>query len=575
MSEHLSVTVGQHSDKGRKALNQDFHGALIPRKPLLAAKGVAVALADGISSSAVSQEASESAVRSFLEDYYCTSDAWGVKRSAQQVISATNSWLHTQSQRGPDRFDKDRGYVCTLSAMVIKSTTAHLFHVGDSRIYRVHAHALEQLTEDHRRQVSPDQSYLSRALGVNNTIEIDYLSFALEKGEIFLLATDGVGDYVDSAMVQQALASHKNDLDAAARAITQAAYERGSTDNLTAQLVRIDALPTHNLDELKQQRNLLTLPPVLEARAVFDGYQIVREIHASSRSHIYLAIDTETGQQVALKTPSTDLQADPAHLERFHLEEWIARRIDSPHVLKPRAPERERQYLYVVMEYIEGQTLAQWMRDHPAPDLATVRALIGQLAKGLQAFHRTDMLHQDLRPANIMIDANGTVKIIDFGSTRVAGLADLGGPNEPEHLLGTAQYTAPEYFLGEGGTARSDLFSLGVIAYQMLTGKLPYGATVARTRTRAQQRKLVFNTPMIGNRPLPTWIAGALRKAVHPDPLKRHEDVAEFAYDLHHPNRDFLQRRSPPLMERNPVAFWQGVCVVLFFALLMSLAYHR
>ena len=572
MSGQLRVAIGQHSDKGRKPVNQDFHGAWVPRDALLASKGIAVALADGISTSAVSQEASESAVRGFLDDYYCTSDAWSVKRSAQRVIAATNGWLHAQSQRGPDRFDKDRGYVCTFSAMVIKSTTAHLFHVGDSRIFRLHPHALEQLTVDHRLHISAEKTYLSRALGVNAAVEIDHRSFAVEVGEVYLLATDGVYEFVDAAVVQSALNAHGKDLEAAAKAIVEAAFARGSADNLTVQLVRIEALPTHDLSELAEQRQTLEMPPILEARAEFDGYKIVRELHASSRSHIYLATDLATGHQVALKTPSIDLQNDPAHLERFLLEEWIAQRIDNPHVLKPCPPDRVRRYLYVVMEYIEGQTLAQWMQDHPAPDLATVRALIDQLAKGLQAFHRMDMLHQDLRPANIMIDATGTLKIIDFGSTRVAGLAELTGPGEPEHLLGTAQYTAPEYFLGESGTARSDLFSLGVIAHQMLTGKLPYGAAVARTRTRADQRKLVYDAPLVNNRPLPEWFVGALRKAVHPDPFKRQEDVAEFAYDLCHPNRAFLQRRSPPLIERNPVGFWQGVSLVLLIALLMSLA---
>lgn len=570
----LTVSVGQHSDKGRKDVNQDFHGACIPSALLLNTKGVAIALADGISTSAVSQEASESAVRGFLADYYCTSDAWSVKRSAQRVLAATNAWLHAQTQRSPHRFDMDRGYVCTLSAMVIKSTTAHLFHVGDSRMYRLHAHALEQLTEDHRVRVSQEQSYLSRALGANATLELDYRSLPVEAGDIYVLATDGVCEHLDASLIQQALSAHPDDLDAAAQAVVQAAYQRGSEDNLTVQLVRVDALPAHDLHEISQQRASLALPPVLAARAVFDGYQIVRELHASSRSHLYLAVDTESGKHVALKTPSIDLQDDAAYLDRFLMEEWIARRVDSPHVLRPCAPQRARQFLYVAMEYIEGQTLAQWMIDHPAPDLATVRGIVEQVAKGLQAFHRMDMLHQDLRPANIMIDATGTVKIIDFGSTRVAGLVEISAPNAPDPLLGTAQYTAPEYFLGESGSPRSDLFSLGVIAYQMLTGKLPYGAVVARTRTRAEQRQLVYDTLQAGPSPLPAWVDGALRKAVHPDPLKRYEDASEFVYDLGHPNRAFLLRRHPPLIERHPVAFWQGVSLLLLLALLLALARH-
>src|SRR3982751_5876364 len=137
MSAELKISVGQHSDKGRKPVNQDFHGVLFPKEPLLSLKGVAVLLCDGISSSSVSSVASESTVKSFLTDYYCTSESWSVKTSAHRVIAATNSWLHAQTRRSDHRYEQDKGYVCTLSALVIKGSVAHLFHVGDSRIYRV------------------------------------------------------------------------------------------------------------------------------------------------------------------------------------------------------------------------------------------------------------------------------------------------------------------------------------------------------------------------------------------------------------------------------------------------------
>ncbi len=153
MPRELKISVGQHSDKGRKPTNQDFHGVLFPKEPLLSLKGIAVVLADGISSSNVSRIASESTVKGFLTDYYCTSESWSVKTSAQRVIAATNSWLYSQTRRSQHAYDKDKGYVCTLSAMVIKARAAHLFHVGDSRIYRVAGHGLEQLTEDHRVDV--------------------------------------------------------------------------------------------------------------------------------------------------------------------------------------------------------------------------------------------------------------------------------------------------------------------------------------------------------------------------------------------------------------------------------------
>ena len=119
MRRELQISVGQHSDKGRKPSNQDFHGVLFPKEPLLSLKGVAVVLCDGISSSSVSRIAAESTVKSFLTDYYCTSESWSVKTSAQRVIDATNSWLHSQTRRSHAE-DADRGYVCTLNVVVLK-----------------------------------------------------------------------------------------------------------------------------------------------------------------------------------------------------------------------------------------------------------------------------------------------------------------------------------------------------------------------------------------------------------------------------------------------------------------------
>jgi len=568
MGRHLKVAVGQYSDKGRKELNQDFHGVAMPREPQLSAKGIAIALADGISSSAVSQEAAQSAVTGFLEDYYCTSDAWSVRKSGEHVLTATNSWLHSQTQHSQHRYDRERGYVCTFSAVVIKSTTAHLFHVGDARIYRLRGSELTQLTEDHRVRVSSAQSYLARALGMDRNLDIDYQALQLAVGDLLLLATDGVYEYIDAACIRSTV-DGSADLDAAARTIAEIALQCGSVDNLTIQLVRVDVLPDPGANEIYRQLSDLPCPPLLEARSEFEGYQIVRVIKRSARSHIYLASDRESGERVVLKTPSTDMQANPAALERFLLEEWIARRINNAHVLRPCAHTRQRQSIYVVTEYIEGQTLAQWMIDNPKPELAVVRGLLEQIAKGLQAFHRLEMVHQDLKPDNILIDTTGTVKIIDFGATRVAGLEEADTSIEQINLLGAALYAAPEYFLGEQGSVRSDLYSLGVIAYQMLSGSFPYGTQVPKTRTKAAQKKLVYKSVLNEEREIPAWIDDAIRKAVEPDPFARYEEISEFIYDLHHPNRIFLNKTRPPLIERNPVIFWKGVSFALMLALIV------
>lgn len=572
MPAELRISLGQCSDKGRKPANQDFHGALIPNEPLLSLKGIAVVIADGISSSNVSHIASESAVRSFLTDYYCTSESWSVKTSAQRVLAAANGWLHSQTRRSQYAYDKDKGYVCTLSALVIKSTTAHIFHAGDCRVYRLAGNTLEQMTDDHRVIVSSEQTYLGRALGINPQIEIDYRAVPIEKGDVFLLATDGVYEHLSGGLMAAAVRDHAADLDGAARLIVDEALERGSQDNLTVQIVRIDDLPNREASEVFQPSSELPLPPLLEARTIFDGYRIVRELHASHRSHIYLAVDTDTDALVGIKIPSIDLRDDPAYLKRFMMEEWVARRIDSPHVLKPCQPSRKRNFLYVTMEFIEGQTLRQWMIDHPRPDLETVRSIVEQIAKGLRAFHRKEMLHQDLRPDNIMIDKTGTAKIIDFGATKIAGVAEAAPPNMESDVLGTAQYTAPEYFRGDGGSPRSDLFSLGVIAYQMLTGRLPYRAHLAQARTASQFRTVKYQPASDENRDIPPWMDAALRRAVHIDPAKRYDSLSEFVFDLRHPNQNYLNASAPPLIERNPNLFWKCATAMLALIIIVLLA---
>lgn len=571
MKTQLRISLGQHTDTGRKPGNQDCHGCYLPAQPQLHLKGVALAMADGISTSDVSHIASETAVKSFLDDYFCTSEAWSVRHSVEQVLTATNAWLYSQTRSSPSRYERDRGYVCTLSVLVLKATTAYLFHAGDTRIYRLRDQALEQLTNDHRLWVAKDKSYLSRALGVEPRVEFDHLALPLRVGDVFLLATDGVYEHVDTAAILATITRHSETLDQAARSIVQQAYDNGSEDNLSVQVVRIDELPQTSTQDLSRDIENLPFPPVLETGSEFDGYRILRELHANSRSHVYLAMDTASDERVILKTPSIDLRDDPAYLERFLLEEWIARRVNSTHVMAAGPRNRPRRYLYTVTEYIEGQTLAQWLRDNPEPDIETVRQMVEQIARGLYALHRMDILHQDLRPENVMIEPGGTVKLIDFGAARVAGIVEAEGLDHRNPLPGTALYMAPEYFLGEPGSERSDLYSLAVLAYHMLSGRFPYRTQVAKARTIAAQRRLNYRSVLHEEREIPAWIDETLKQALHPNPDKRTQELSEFTFDLRHPNQTYRDRTRPPLMERNPVAFWQGVSAVLTVVILLLL----
>ncbi|KZN14867.1 bifunctional protein-serine/threonine kinase/phosphatase [Marinomonas sp. TW1] len=556
----LTVSIGSATCAGMKTINQDALGHWMPQTPRLQSKGIALAIADGISSSEVSQLASETAITQFLEDYYRTSDTWSVKMSAENVIKSINANLYSQSQNEPDRFNKDKGYVCTFSAIILRSNSAHLFHLGDSRIYQLRDETLDQLTTDHRHVVSSQESYLSRALGINPILELDYQAQSIAIDDVFILATDGVYEHIEADQFHQVIAS-ADSLDKAAEHLINLALQNGSQDNLSVQIVRIDQMPSHQTDDNDFNLRELPFPPPLRERMRFDGYEIFRPIQISSRSHVFLVYDLERHEKLVMKTPSMELQDDTTFRETFMLEEWIAKRIDHPNVAKIKETTRGRSYLYLLMEYIEGKSLEQWMRDHPTPSLEQVRYIIEQIANGLQAFHRKAMIHQDIRPANIMIDDHDRIKIIDFGSTQVAGVSHLLDTNV---LRGTLRYSAPEYFLGHSGTERSDIYALGVIAYQMLSANhFPYSRKITEARSISAQRKLTYRSLITDQSEVPVWVDDALQKALHIDPAKRYDEVSEFIYDLHHPNPAFLKRTQRPILQRNPIMFWQGMSFLL------------
>jgi len=282
---------------------------------------------------------------------------------------------------------------------------------------------------------------------------------------------------------------------------------------------------------------------------------------------VYLVSEPD-GSRAVLKVPSIYLAHDEGYLRRFAMEEWIARRIDSPHVLKARPAVGARTCLYLVLEYVDGQTLAQWMRDHPAPNLEAVRGIVEQVARGLEAFHRREMVHGDIRPENVILDGAGTARIIDFGSVRVAGVAELS--QEEAGPLGTAQYSAPECLLGETATAEADVYALGAIAYQALTGRLPYGALPGRLRSARELRRLHYRSCRDVRPDVPPWVDGALRRALSPPPAPRYRTPSEFAYDLRHPHAQ--GQAAGPWLERDPVLFWKAASIVLAAGLLVALA---
>ena len=566
----LKVSIGYASDKGVKADNEDFFGSLIPEGSQLVYKGIAFAIADGMSGSDAGKQASHCCVVSFLNDYYSTPDSWSVKQAGQKILSATNSWLYSQGQV---RYQSTKGMVSTLSIIVLKSTTAHIFHIGDSRIYRLRQGNFEQITRDHRIWVSNEKNYLNRAMGIEPRLEVDYKSLSVETGDLFLMTTDGIHDFIDEKTLKKLL-QEGTDLTLIAGAIIQQASDNNSDDNLTCQVIRIDELPLAKEDEIIRRHSNLSFPPPLEPGMAIDGYRIEAELHASKRTQIYRAFDTQTGKQVILKTPSVLYDDDTHYIEHFLHEEWAGKRINHENVLKILGSDREKSCIYYVTEFLGGQTLREWINANPKPDIKVVRNIVGQLAKALRAFHRMEMLHQDLKPENVMFDSNGTVKIIDFGSVKIAGIAEITplDHGSEENILGTLNYTAPEYHTGQRGTVKSDQFSLGVISYEMINGALPFGQDMPEKPDKINLAKLVYVPSFHYNTMVPFWIDGALKKATSINPALRYDDLSEFLHDLSVPNPKFLTvEERIPLIDRNPLMFWKGLTVLLLLTNLIML----
>lgn len=553
LESQLELTVGQSTHAGIKHQNEDCIGMRIPDQPALTLKGVVAVIADGVSAAEAGKEASETCVRNFIGDYYGTPDAWSVKTAGQKILLALNRWLVGQS--------RVKGHISTLSVLILKSQQAYIFHVGDTRIYRLRANNFEQITNDHSTHVNKNTVYLSRAMGMDSRLEVDFTQLDLEEGDVFFLSTDGVHDYLCNKTLHRTLKQTSEDFEVTCHALIQQALESGSTDNLSCQILRVDKLPDADNQDIYRKLTDLPFPPPLNVGQKLDGYQVIKELHASNRSQVYL-VEDEQGERVIMKTPSVNYEDDPAYIERFVLEQWIGRRIDSPYVVKVIESAQPKTALYTLIEYVPGITLEQWIKENPKPDINEVVRFAELIGRGLRAFHRKDILHQDIKPDNIILDTQGVPRIIDFGSCWAAGVEEIDTPFEREDALGTAVYSAPETRFRTKKSKKSDMFSLAVVIYEMLTGKLPYGSQLEKLNDQRNVYRLAYQSAHRHNPMVPYWMDGALEKALSPNIEKRQSAFSEFIFELQTPNKKYITKKDRPFIQRNPLKFWQILAAI-------------
>ena len=562
----IKVSVGFVSETGPRKRNEDFAGAVFGPELPAPRRDVVAAISDGIGGAKGGREAAEIAVRGFLDGFCDLPETMEVRRAAAIVLNSLNGWIHSQGQRDGELM----GMGCTFTALVLRGRIAHVLHVGDTRAYRFSRDRLTLLTSDHVRPAGDNgrSNILIRALGVETELRLDYTSQVVAQHDRFLLCSDGVHAYLPADTIADILRERVSSEDTA-RALVAAALDAGSNDNSTALVLDVVGLETAEAADIGANITELPVIPVPQGGETIDGFVLKVLLSEGRYTRLFGAEDEVEGGEVALKFPKPLVATVDTYRAAFIREAWVGARVTSPwlgHTIE--LPPGRQTCLYTVMPLYQGELLETRLSRPPALGLEEGRNIAIKLARAAAALHRAGIIHRDIKPDNVILEREASLKLIDFGVVRIPGMEDA----PPQDIPGTPAYMAPEMFDGEAGNEASDIYALGVTMFRAFTGEYPYGNADAVSQPRRDRP-----TPLSALRPdLPAWLQAALARAVAKDPAERFRDVTEFAVEMEAgPARAPLEIRRPQtLLERNPVRFWQGVAALLALALVISLWRH-
>jgi serine/threonine-protein kinase len=309
-----------------------------------------------------------------------------------------------------------------------------------------------------------------------------------------------------------------------------------------------------------------------------DHFELQNVVATSGMATVFRARDLITGQQVAIKVPHPEVESDPALFDRFRREQDIGTRIDHPSVMKV-YPNPDRSQVYMVMEWIDGRLLREILNEEKKLPPGRAVQLTVAICRALEHIHANGVVHRDLKPENIMVDAQDHIRLIDFGIAANAGSRRLTFANFSQ-TMGTPDYISPEQVRGKRGDGRSDVFSLGVMLYEMLTGQAPF---------RGPNPFAVMNDRLL-NQPVPPrtldpaispQLQEILYRALEREPKNRYASAREFAYDLEHQDEVGVaarvaesqwQKRESPARRRALLYVALAVIPLLIFGLLLLVA---
>ena len=568
----FELDYGQTSLAGRKDVNEDF-AALVVGQGRDRDRGAIAAVADGVSTGGNGREAAQTTVHTLVSDYFATPDTWDTTVALDRILFAHNGWLASMNRRRQPAVG-----LTTLTAIVLRGQSYTLAHVGDTRAYLLRGGRLQLLTTDHVMAQRDLAHQLTRAMGLDDHVVVDYSQGELHSGDLLVLISDGVHGSLPERELRQLLRQDMLTAQALSESLTQAALRRGSTDNLTALVVRVlGALQATLQDESFRAQHLPVLP-LLKVGDTVDGLTVTALVADSGVHRIYQVRDAATQRLYALKTLVPARAHDAQERATLAHEAWVARRMQSGHAAVhlarlhtwPAGEGGEASAFYLLYEWHAGETLGQRLRRRQPLALPQLLSVVMQAAQVLGWLHRQGVVHRDIKPDNLHLGDDGVLRVLDLGVA-------LSG-REPEATrrlhAGTPSYMNPEQWpgyekngdpAGQLPDAGSDLFALGVTLYQLLShGRLPYGEVVPYQLGRYHRDPLA---PSRHNPGVPIWLDQIALKAVARQRAQRFETAEEMLLALERGASRPLAARGPqPLVQRDATAVWKialGVSVLV------------
>ncbi len=438
---------------------------------------------------------------------------------------------------------QERGRMSTtLLTSIFRHDKVTIAHVGDSRAYLIRAGKIKRLTSDHsytalqvklglllerNAMTSPHRSLLTRSVGSEPMCHYDISTEPLLKGDIILQCSDGLYGYLlDDEILGTVVKYHP--AEACKRLIAQA-ERRQAGDNVSVQIIHVwETDQTRNVDPAAAKTRPMGAD--LGVGSVLDErFEITDVIAKSGMASLYKANDRQTGNAVALKVPLLQIESDPAGFDRFKREEEIGLKLNHPYILKF-IPAEKKSRPYIVMEYLTGQTLSELLKSvRPLPEPDAVKIAI-HICTALSYMHQSGVVHRDLKPQNIMLCNDGTIRIMDFGIARSANSRRLTFVGFTP-AMGTPDYMAPEQVKGSRGDERTDIYSLGTIIYEMVTGEPPFGG---------DSPYVIMNSRVTGdpvaprklNPKLTPVLEEIILHAMERDPKRRYQSALEMRSEL-------------------------------------------